>query len=57
MNTVLIVMVLVGRTWTPQYAVLHKTEIACIQAASKYPSNWDSTQKAVCVPLLQVTVQ
>lgn len=57
MKTLLIVMVLVGRNWTPQYAVEHRTEISCTQAAAKYPESWNATIKAICVPILKEQVK
>lgn len=54
MNTILIVMALSGRVWTPTYAVVYESEKQCQVAAEKFPQTAFSTKKAVCVPQVYV---
>lgn len=54
MNTMLVVMLLVGRTWTPIHVVQFTNEAACQAEATRLsPSRWNASSMAVCVPLLK----
>ena len=54
MKTILIMLVFVGRSWVPQYAVEYPDEKSCL-AAQKSDNGRFTTQgdtKAVCIPKL-----
>lgn len=55
MSTLLVAMLLMGRTWTPIYGIQYLTEAACMAEAAKLTdTSWNSQKKAVCVPTLMV---
>lgn len=51
MNTILVVMLLAGRFYTPAYAVVYPTEEECKAALTKVMAGQDrNLRSAVCVP-------
>jgi hypothetical protein len=51
MNTVLVVMTLLGTTYTADFEVHYTTEAQCMHRKADYQYGHVSTRKASCVPL------